>query len=206
MSRDTRYRAGLGRLCLDFAATAASPASGVGEQLRVPPDVCAWLLAADLPANRLSTTSADLHSMLVLRDAVAVALSQALGEGTASDGRLGLGPALDTVNEAAAIAPPCPRLHLDDSAREFVVTWEQPSDLAPFLSAISRDLLHLAGDEQSRGRLHRCAAGDCRRVFLAKPIGRTRRWCSSQGCGARTRVAAYRARHAGDTPRPREAP
>lgn len=205
--RVPRYRVGLGRLCLDFAATAASPTPGGGEQLRVPSDARSWLVAADLPAARLASSPGDLSRMVTLRDATAVVLVHALEEEAGIVEGLDVQPALEVVNEAAAIAPPRPRLHRSGSAGRFVVAWEQPSDLAPFLSAISRDLLALVADEPSRARLHRCAAPDCRRVFMAKPIGRSRRWCSSQGCGARARVANYRARHAGDAlaPHPRDA-
>jgi len=49
----------------------------------------------------------------------------------------------------------------------------------------------LAGAE--RADLRVCAADDCRMLYLAQGR-RERRWCSSERCGNRSRVAAHRAR------------
>jgi predicted RNA-binding Zn ribbon-like protein len=47
-----------------------------------------------------------------------------------------------------------------------------------------------------RGDLRVCNADDCRMLYLAHGR-RARRWCSSERCGNRSRVAAHRARAAG---------
>jgi predicted RNA-binding Zn ribbon-like protein len=52
----------------------------------------------------------------------------------------------------------------------------------------------LAGDPPpAAASLRVCAADDCRMLYLARD-GRERRWCSSERCGNRSRVAAHRAR------------
>jgi predicted RNA-binding Zn ribbon-like protein len=67
--------------------------------------------------------------------------------------------------------------------------------IEPVLALIAADAVRiLAGS--ARDDLRACAAPDCRMLYLA-PGRRRRRWCSSDHCGNRSRVAAHRARAAG---------
>ncbi|MFD7638988.1 CGNR zinc finger domain-containing protein, partial [Streptomyces sp. NPDC059873] len=48
----------------------------------------------------------------------------------------------------------------------------------------------------ARARLRECEGDSCRRVYLDTSRGRRRRWCSSEVCGNRERVARHRRRAA----------
>jgi predicted RNA-binding Zn ribbon-like protein len=59
-------------------------------------------------------------------------------------------------------------------------------------SVVAADAIRLvAGNE--RAELRTCDADDCRMLYVAHG-DRERRWCSSEACGNRSRVAAHRAR------------
>lgn len=69
--------------------------------------------------------------------------------------------------------------------------------IEPVLALIAADAVRIVAGS-ARDDLHACAAPDCRMLYLARGR-RTRRWCSSDDCGNRSRVAAHRARAAGGT-------
>jgi predicted RNA-binding Zn ribbon-like protein len=60
------------------------------------------------------------------------------------------------------------------------------------LAEVARDGVALLTDGPARARLRRCEAVDCVTVYLDMSRGRRRRWCSSEVCGNRERVARYR--------------
>ncbi len=65
------------------------------------------------------------------------------------------------------------------------------------LAAVARDTVELLTDPAALARLRRCEGDHCRRVYLDTSRGRRRRWCSSEVCGNRERVARHRRRHTG---------
>ena len=108
-------------------------------------------------------------------------------------GRRPLAAALERVNAAAAGAPP--RLRATGAGIALAQPAAGGRTLDPALALIAADAIRiLAGNE--RLDLRSCEADDCRMLYLAH--GRhARRWCSSERCGNRSRVAAHRARAAG---------
>ncbi|HWD81706.1 MAG TPA: CGNR zinc finger domain-containing protein, partial [Kribbella sp.] len=65
----------------------------------------------------------------------------------------------------------------------------QATDL---LSTLARDAVDLLTGPYA-GRIRACAADDCSLLFVDTSRPGTRRWCSMSMCGARAKMAAYRA-------------
>ncbi|MET7381119.1 ABATE domain-containing protein [Streptomyces sp. NPDC005526] len=103
--------------------------------------------------------------------------------------------ALARVNEVARAAPPVPRLvRAEDGAlmRELA----EPPGCAALLAAVARDAVELLTDPVARAGLRQCEGDNCPIVYLDTSRGRRRRWCSSEVCGNRERVARHRRRAA----------
>lgn len=64
------------------------------------------------------------------------------------------------------------------------------------LAVIARDALELLTDPVARASLRQCEGDTCPIVYLDTSRGRRRRWCSSEVCGNRERVARHRRRAA----------
>ncbi|MEV6184416.1 CGNR zinc finger domain-containing protein, partial [Streptomyces sp. NPDC052015] len=64
------------------------------------------------------------------------------------------------------------------------------------LAAIARDTVELLTDPAARASLRHCEGDNCPLVYLDTSRGRRRRWCSSETCGNRERVARHRRRAA----------
>lgn len=64
------------------------------------------------------------------------------------------------------------------------------------LSAVARDVVELLTDPVARAGLRRCEGDNCRMALPRYVTGRRRRWCSSEVCGNRERVARHRRRAA----------
>ena len=69
-------------------------------------------------------------------------------------------------------------------------------DCVALLAVIARDTVELLTDPVARAGLRQCEGDGCRRVYLDTSRGRRRRWCSSEVCGNRERVARHRRRAA----------
>jgi predicted RNA-binding Zn ribbon-like protein len=95
------------------------------------------------------------------------------------------------LNDAARGAPP-PRLR----GIEQGVAFEQPgpdaTGIDAVLGTIAADAIRVL-TTADRARLRTCEASDCRMLYLATPR-QARRWCSSEHCGNRARVARHRAK------------
>ena len=72
-----------------------------------------------------------------------------------------------------------------------------PPDCAGLLAVVARDAVGLLTDAVARGRLRQCEGENCSLLYLDTSRGRRRRWCSSEVCGNRERVARHRRRTAG---------
>jgi predicted RNA-binding Zn ribbon-like protein len=68
-----------------------------------------------------------------------------------------------------------------------------PVSVASVLSVLARDALEVLGGSGA-GRLKQCAAHDCPLLFVDDSRAGSRRWCSMQRCGNRSKVRAQRAR------------
>ncbi|MGW1723236.1 CGNR zinc finger domain-containing protein [Streptomyces sp. NPDC002306] len=105
------------------------------------------------------------------------------------------GPALARVNEFARPAPPVPRaVRAEDGT--LVRELDGPPDCAALLAAVARDCVELLTDPVARAGLRQCEGDNCPIVYLDTSRGRRRRWCSSEVCGNRERVARHRRRAA----------
>ncbi|MBW5482728.1 CGNR zinc finger domain-containing protein [Streptomyces bambusae] len=174
-----------GRVCLDLVAT-HRPHEGLrdGGELRL------WLTGAGLVPDRtpLAGVGAEwLAPFRALRADVS-ALVRAELDGTPPDDG-----ALARVNALAAGPPPglcAVRDHEGHLVRELCGGVE----CAALLAAVARDAVELLTDPGERALLRACEGEGCTRVYLDTSRGHRRRWCSSELCGNRERVARHRRR------------
>ena len=94
-----------------------------------------------------------------------------------------------------AVATSVPRLRTTHAGVVLAQSESGAEALDPVIALIAADAIRIvAGSDRLALRV--CEADDCRMLYLAHGR-RARRWCSSQHCGNRSRVAAHRARTAG---------
>ncbi len=184
------WRFDSGRLCLDLVATAENALSGP-EPLAGPGRLGRWLTGTGLVPPGTPLGGVDGHwvdRFVELR----LRLSQLVR--AEIDGR-SAESALERVNTLAAGAPPALR-----AVRKADGTLVRALGAAPecgaLLAAVARDAVELLTDPAARARLRQCEGESCRRVYLDTSRGRRRRWCSSEVCGNRERVARHRRRAA----------
>ncbi|MGW3723714.1 CGNR zinc finger domain-containing protein [Streptomyces sp. NPDC000851] len=177
-----------GRICLDLLAT-THPVERLGsvEVLR------AWITGSGLVPPGTPLAHADASWLVGVRE-----LRSHVGQLVHSTPAPTTRPydlALARVNELARTAPPAPRaLRAEDGT--LVRELDGPPECAALLGAIARDAVELLTDPVARASLRQCAGDDCPIVYLDTSRGRRRRWCSSEVCGNRERVARHRRRTA----------
>ncbi|MDJ0379567.1 CGNR zinc finger domain-containing protein [Streptomyces sp. G-G2] len=177
-----------GRICLDLVATLGPP-EGIAD--------CAglglWLSGAGLVPGRTPPAHLDsdwLEPFRSLRTDVGALVAAELR------GRAPGEEALARVNARASGPPPAlcavrdPGGHL---VRE-LCGGAAAVGCAALLAAVARDAVELLTDPGDRDRLRACEGEGCTRVYLDTSRGHRRRWCSSELCGNRERVARHRAR------------
>lgn len=175
-----------GRPCLDLVAT-AHPVERIGDVRRLR----AWLAGAGLVPQGTPLPGADvtwLAAFRELRGHIAQLVRAELA-GRPADA------ALARVNALAAAAPPAPLAvrHADGTLTRAL--HGSPGRTA-LLAAVARDAVELLTDPVARSLLRQCAGDNCAIVYLDTSRGRRRRWCSSEVCGNRERVARHRRRAA----------
>ncbi|MEV7129054.1 CGNR zinc finger domain-containing protein [Streptomyces sp. NPDC093260] len=208
-----------GRICLDLLST-----SHPGERLDSLMPLRAWIAGSGLVPPGTPLAHADPSWPAAFRElrgdvrrlvrghlAVTGAGARAYGSGDeprsyASGGDSGSYPpggdprayrlALDRVNDAARLAPPAPRAVPGEGGLLLRVL-AGPPGCAALLAVVARDAVELLTDPVARSALRECAGDDCPIVYLDTSRGRRRRWCSSEVCGNRERVARHRRRTAG---------
>ncbi|MGR8010249.1 CGNR zinc finger domain-containing protein [Streptomyces hypolithicus] len=176
-----------GRICLDLVATAAYPT----EQLPHPGRLREWLLGAGLVPRTAALDGVNdnwLRHFTEVRADIDELLRAELADRPAPR-------PLARVNALAATAPPAVRaVRTPDGA------WTRALSGAPqctaLLAAVARDTVDLLTDATARARLRQCAGDNCPRLYLDTSRGSRRRWCSSETCGNRERVARHRRRTA----------
>jgi predicted RNA-binding Zn ribbon-like protein len=97
------------------------------------------------------------------------------------------------LNAAALAAPPAPAA-VPGADGALARGLAEVPDCEGLLAAVARDAVDLFTDPLARGQLRRCAGENCTLVYLDTSRGRRRRWCSSDVCGNRERVARHRRR------------
>ncbi|MEV7088746.1 ABATE domain-containing protein [Streptomyces sp. NPDC093085] len=184
------WRFDSGRVCLDLVATAEPGAGGRGRLDGAGP-LRRWLLGAGLLPPGTPLTGIDtrwVRAFLELRDGIG-RLVRAEIDGRAAPA------ALERVNALAAAAPPGIRAVRNEAGALVRAPIAEP-ECAALLAAVARDAVDLLTDQEARARLRRCEGDRCGRVYLDTSRGRRRRWCSSEVCGNRERVARHRRRAA----------
>ncbi|MBT2383701.1 ABATE domain-containing protein [Streptomyces sp. ISL-11] len=185
---DLRFDAG--RLCLDLLATVGGRLSEEPvERLDTAERLRSWLVGAGVvpPGTPLGAVDASwLGRFHAARDLLHRVVHAEVG-GRAAD------PDLERVNALAATAPPAPRaVRADDGT--LVRTLAAAPDCGELVGRIARDTVELLTDPATRGQLRQCEGETCSLVYLDTSRGRRRRWCSSEVCGNRERVARHRRR------------
>ncbi|WP_406861209.1 CGNR zinc finger domain-containing protein [Streptomyces sp. HUAS MG47] len=171
-----------GRICLDLAAQPPDRADALDR----------WLHAEGLVPGATRLPAVDgrwVARFRELGDCVG-ALVHAQLQGAGPDPA-----ALARLNAlAAAAAPPAPRAVRGETGALVRELSAEP-DCRALLAAVARDAVDLLTDPVARTLLRQCESDDCRRCYLDTSRGRRRRWCSSEVCGNRERVARHRRRH-----------
>ncbi|WP_425506519.1 CGNR zinc finger domain-containing protein [Streptomyces rectiverticillatus] len=185
---DLRFDAG--RLCLDLVATVGSR-FGVEpvDRLDNPDRLRDWLLASGAVPPGTPLTAVDAAWLARVRSVRGLLhrIVHAEVDGRAAD------PDLERVNALAATAPPALRaVRAEDGT--LVRTVAAAPDCGAVVGRIARDAVELLTDPAARGQLRRCEGETCSLVYLDTSRGRRRRWCSSEVCGNRERVARHRRR------------
>ncbi|MDX2597480.1 MULTISPECIES: ABATE domain-containing protein [Streptomyces] len=175
-----------GRICLDLLAT-AHPA----ERLDTVEPLRAWISGSGLvpPGTPLDHADASwLPGFRELRGHV----GRLLRGGDAGEP----GPhdrALGRLNEIARAAPPVPCAVRGEDGT-LVRRLAPPPGCAGLLALLARDAVELLTDPEARAAVRECEGDNCPLVYLDTSRGRRRRWCSSEVCGNRERVARHRRR------------
>ena len=171
-----------GRLSLDFIG---SNGARSGELLATAADLSAWLSAAGMTTERPAVSAAQFERALVVRSALSRLVRASIGEGAvqAAD--------VDVVNAAAGQESPRRSLSLRGQK---LVNHAVAPDADQCLGVVARDAIDLLGGPE-RGLLRRCAAEDCSGIYVDRSRGSRRKWCSTGGCGNRSRVSAHRHRN-----------
>ncbi|MGW0813697.1 CGNR zinc finger domain-containing protein [Streptomyces viridiviolaceus] len=177
-----------GRVCLDLLAT-THPVERLGSVgvLR------AWITGSGLVPAGTPLAHADLSWLAGFRE---LRMQTArLVRARPAPGAPPYDRALARVNDLARGAPPAPRaVRGEDGALVRELTG--PPLCAELLGAVARDAVDLLTDPEARASLRQCEGDNCPIVYVDTSRGRRRRWCSSEICGNRERVARHRRRAA----------
>ncbi|MFJ6565840.1 CGNR zinc finger domain-containing protein [Streptomyces sp. NPDC091292] len=175
-----------GRLCLDLVATGHPD-----DRLDSVDRLRAWCTAAGLVPDPTPLRAADPGWLVDFRELRAHI-------GLLVRGELGGRPvpvALDRVNSLAREAPPAPRAVRAPDGTLARALHTDPG-CAALIAAVARDTVDLLTDPVARARLRQCEGDNCPLIYLDTSRGGRRRWCSSEVCGNRERVARHRRRAA----------
>ncbi|MFH7336502.1 CGNR zinc finger domain-containing protein [Streptomyces hygroscopicus] len=175
-----------GRVCLDLLAT-----SHPGERLDSVGALCAWIEEVGLVPAGTGLAHADESWIVQFRE-VRESVGRLVRHG---GGSVSYGRALGRINEVALGAPPAPRAVRHDDGR-LVRELAAPPGPAALLALLARDAVELLTDPVARAALRECEGDNCPLLYLDTSRGRRRRWCSSEACGNRERVARHRRRAA----------
>ncbi|MFF8400954.1 CGNR zinc finger domain-containing protein [Streptomyces sp. NPDC014846] len=177
-----------GRICLDLLAT-AHPA----ERLDAVGPLRVWITGAALVPPGTPLAHADASWLVGFRELRGV-IGQLVRIPCTADPRT-YESALARVNETARAAPPAPRA-VRGADGTLVRELAGPPTCAALLAVVARDAVELLTDPVARAAVRECEGDNCPLVYLDTSRGRRRRWCSSEVCGNRERVARHRRRAA----------
>lgn len=179
-----------GSLSLNLVATVGRRFGKPIERLDSPARLRDWLSGVGLDVIGTASTE-DVTRIRALREHLDRLFREVLA------GRRAEAATLERVN--AAVAGSVPQLRATTTGVALAQHGAGGRSLDPVLALIAADAIRiLAGSECLDLRL--CDADDCQMLYLAHGR-RARRWCSSERCGNRSRVADHRARTTGRDPR-----
>ncbi|WP_327689189.1 CGNR zinc finger domain-containing protein [Streptomyces tubercidicus] len=179
-----------GRICLDLAATTDGAAA---ERLTGPDQLRAWLTGAGLVPYGTPLDGVDgrwLGGFRALRELLLRVVHDEL-RGRAAEADLAL------LNSAAAAGQPPAPCAVRAADGTLARALPGPPECAGLLAAVARDAIGLLTDASARAQLRQCEGESCTLVYVDTSRGRRRRWCSSEVCGNRERVARHRRRTMG---------
>ncbi|MFE3763797.1 CGNR zinc finger domain-containing protein [Streptomyces sp. NPDC059104] len=177
-----------GRVCLDLLAT--STPHGDAEDIGDTDELRLWLVGAGLVPDRtpLARLGPDwVAAFRGLRADVGTLVRASLAGAGPEEG------ALARVNAAAA-GPPPGLCAVRDREGHLVRELCGGVECAGLLASVARDAVELLTDPGDLALLRACEGDGCARVYLDTSRGHRRRWCSSELCGNRERVARHRRR------------
>ncbi|QFQ97771.1 CGNR zinc finger domain-containing protein [Streptomyces phaeolivaceus] len=176
-----------GHLCLDFLTTTHPE-----EQLDSPDALRRWITAAALVPDGTPLDHITPHWLTGFRE-LRGHIAELVSIGAPDPRPFDL--SLARVNELARAATPAPRaVRTDDGTLTRAL--DHTPDCAALLALLARDTVELLTDPAACAGLRRCAGDNCPVVYVDTSRGRRRRWCSSEICGNRERVARHRRRAA----------
>ncbi|MEW2399594.1 CGNR zinc finger domain-containing protein [Streptomyces sp. NPDC046862] len=175
-----------GRLCLDLLATTHPE-----EQLYSVERLCAWIEGAGCVPKGTPLADADTTWLVRFRELRGL-IGQMVRREPVLDSR-SFEAALTRINEFARAATPAPRA-VRTADGTLVRTLDGTPGCAALLALVARDAVELLTDPVARASLRQCAGDNCPIVYVDTSRGRRRRWCSSETCGNRERVARHRRR------------
>jgi predicted RNA-binding Zn ribbon-like protein len=173
-----------GRPCLDLTATVGERWGRQAERLRTPQDLASWLVAGGLADQPPAASRQDLAHARTLREAIYQTIKRRITGRPPGPGHLAV------INNWAGQPPPRTWLEADDGQLR---TRRDAATAAALVAGVARDAVDLLGGPLA-GRIRECSAQDCALLFLDTSRAGRRRWCSMAACGARAKMAAYRAR------------
>ncbi|MFI1165372.1 CGNR zinc finger domain-containing protein [Streptomyces sp. NPDC020801] len=177
-----------GRICLDLLST-----THPGERLASLAPLCAWITGSGLVPAGTPLGHADASWPGAFRELRGHVAQLVRGYLACEVRPYDL--ALARVNDTARAAPPAPRAVRGEDG--FLVReLAGPPECGALLGAVARDAVELLTDPVARASLRQCEGDNCPIVYLDTSRGRRRRWCSSEVCGNRERVARHRRRAA----------
>jgi predicted RNA-binding Zn ribbon-like protein len=173
----TTFRWQGGRGSVNFTATLGMRWGPAVERLREPADLARWFREAGMTGELVEISDADLSDALDLREAL-----YALFTGASTDVAL--------VNRWLA-SPVASGLLEVVSGK--LTRLAPATDARGLLSLLARDGADLLTGPWAH-RIRECEREDCSLLFVDESRAGARRWCSMETCGARSKMARYRAR------------
>ncbi|GAA1690747.1 CGNR zinc finger domain-containing protein [Kribbella yunnanensis] len=165
-----------GRPSVNFTATLGKRGGQAFDRLRTPADLARWFHEAGLADHPLKASARNLDDARLLREALYAAF-------TATDADL------DVLNHWAGRAIPGGRL---ERRTDGLKLRPPRTDLEGMLTLVAQDGTNLLSGPLAP-RIRECGRDDCWLLFVDESRAANRRWCSMETCGARTKMARYRA-------------
>jgi predicted RNA-binding Zn ribbon-like protein len=189
-----------GRPCLKFVATLGKRHTVPIERLPAPGALADWISQAGLGAGRdgMRVTIEDLAAAHALREALWRLLVAAMGRGVPDQADVA------HINQIAAGPDLAPQLAWADAEEEGeprpLLRWHAARPVRSALATVARDAVLLVGGPVLT-RVKECENPECSLLFLDDSQARRRRWCSMERCGNLVKIAGYRSRTRGGSPR-----